>query len=213
MKKLLLLLLTCLLTTAAWADTWTSAPTTADKWKEVLSSYSQSSAPASWTATSNGLELAWTFTYDWATNSQYFVAGKNGLTFGASSKGIKSLTLTCDPGQNIVISKVTIKGLKTGDGSGTASVKLVILLLTIPYPLPTQIQTLFLTALLPVKLKFQFQVLLSANKLYSPVLKLNTQSQLVRLNRLNRPLPPNLAPMRPVSNSQLIVLLPTLHLL
>lgn len=82
----------------------------------MLSTYSQSSAPATWTADG----VVWNLTYGWVDPAkQYFTAGKTGLTFGSSKNGIETITLnTGSIGGDVT--EVTINGVKSGSG-GTVS--------------------------------------------------------------------------------------------
>lgn len=101
----------------ATPTTWTSAPTDTDVWKKILSTYSGTKAPATWTATDNGLEAVWNMTYEWTTANQNFQAGgTNGLIFGSSTKGIKTVTLKSTSFAGETISKITIKGVAAGKG-------------------------------------------------------------------------------------------------
>lgn len=96
--------------------TWSSSPATSDAWKGVLSSYSQAKAPTYWTIDADA-NTQWNMTYEWATSTEYFIAGKNGIAFGAKNKGIKSIILTSSetafPGK---VSNVTVKGVAAGSG-------------------------------------------------------------------------------------------------
>ncbi len=82
----------------------------------MLSKYSQSSAPETWTADG----VVWNLTYGWVdASNQYFTAGKTGLAFGSSKNGIKTITLnTGSIGGDVT--EVTINGVKSGSG-GTVS--------------------------------------------------------------------------------------------
>lgn len=126
MKKLLLTMLLWVgvaLVGMATPTTWISAPTSSDVWKQTLSTYSQSKAPSTWTATDNGLKAEWAMSYDWES-SQFFEAGATGIKFGNKNNTIRTVTLSTSdiPG---TISKVIVKGVAAGS-SGTASCKVTV---------------------------------------------------------------------------------------
>lgn len=116
-----LLLLTTVF--ASTAETWTSTATSAADWDNILtdSSKDTTKAPTAWKGTSNNQEASWTMAYTWQTDGKiYYSRGKNGLTFGSSSAGVKAMTLSTTniPGK---ITSVKIMGVKS-NGSAKLSV-------------------------------------------------------------------------------------------
>ena len=111
-------------TLSAAETTWNSAPKKSDEWKKVLSSYSQNSAPASWTIDATA-KSQWNITYDWANAAkQYFTAGTTGLTIGNSNNAINKITLASSDGAFAgTVSKVILQGVNTNKkGKVTATV-------------------------------------------------------------------------------------------
>lgn len=129
MKKLLLLLtmlvVVCISSYAA-ETTWKSQPTTAAEYDAVFdyTSYTSTTAPTTWTDTSNNQKVVWSITPTWR-KSVYFERGKNGAKWGAADKSGSSRSLsaiefsTSDiPG---TITNVTILSINS-NGTANASV-------------------------------------------------------------------------------------------
>ena len=80
MKKLLLLMVAGVMAVmTASAAIWSSAPTTAAGWDDVLSPSSGSvatEAPSTWTDTNSGLKATWSLDYVWQTTAVYYSRGK-----------------------------------------------------------------------------------------------------------------------------------------
>ena len=104
--------------------TWKSQPTTAAEYDAVFdyTSYTSTTAPTTWTDTSNN--VVWSITPTWR-KSVYFERGKNGATWGAADKSGSSRSLsaiefsTSDiPG---TITNVTILSINS-NGTANASV-------------------------------------------------------------------------------------------
>jgi hypothetical protein len=124
MKKLLLLL--TLIVSAGIslsATTWESVKTTTTDWDAVFDyeKYNSSTAPTTWTDTSNELKAAWTFSYEWASTAVYFARTTNGIQLGSSNATISSFTLqTSDiPG---TITAVTVEGVSSNGSTLTVKV-------------------------------------------------------------------------------------------
>lgn len=127
MKKLLLLLTMLVvvgISSYAAKTTWKSQPTTAAEYDAVFdyTSYTSTTAPTTWTDTSNN--VVWSITPTWR-KSVYFERGKNGATWGAADKSGSSRSLsaiefsTSDiPG---TITNVTILSINS-NGTANASV-------------------------------------------------------------------------------------------
>lgn len=129
MKKLLLLLTMLVvvgISSYAAATTWKSQPTTAAEYDAVFdyTSYTSTTAPTTWTDTSNNQKVVWSITPTWR-KSVYFERGKNGAKWGAADKSGSSRSLsaiefsTSDiPG---TITNVTILSINS-NGTANASV-------------------------------------------------------------------------------------------
>lgn len=129
MKKLLLLLTMLVvvgISSYAAETTWKSQPTTAAEYDAVFdyTSYTSTTAPTTWTDTSNNQEVVWSITPTWR-KSVYFERGKNGAKWGAADKSGSSRSLsaiefsTSDiPG---TITNVTILSINS-NGTANASV-------------------------------------------------------------------------------------------
>lgn len=106
--------------------TWMSQPTTAAEYDAVFdyASYTSTTDPKTWTATSNNQKVDWAITPTWRKNI-YFERGKNGAKWGAADKSGSSRSLsaiefsTSDiPG---TITNVTILSINS-NGTANASV-------------------------------------------------------------------------------------------
>lgn len=106
--------------------TWKSQPTTAAEYDAVFdyTSYTSTTAPTTWTDTSNKQKVVWSITPTWR-KSVYFERGKNGAKWGAADKSGSSRSLraiefsTSDiPG---TITNVTILSINS-NGTANASV-------------------------------------------------------------------------------------------
>lgn len=106
--------------------TWESQPTTAPEYDAVFdyTSYTSTTAPTTWTDTSNNQKVVWSITPTWR-KSVYFERGKNGAKWGAADKSGSSRSLsaiefsTSDiPG---TITNVTILSINS-NGTANASV-------------------------------------------------------------------------------------------
>jgi hypothetical protein len=106
--------------------TWESQPTTAAEYDAVFdyTSYTSTTAPTTWTDTSNNQKVVWSITPTWR-KSVYFERGKNGAKWGAADKSGSSRSLsaiefsTSDiPG---TITNVTILSINS-NGTANASV-------------------------------------------------------------------------------------------
>lgn len=129
MKKLLLLLTMLVvvgISSYAAETTWKSQPTTAAEYDAVFdyTSYTSTTAPITWTDTSNNQNVGWSITPTWR-KSVYFERGKNGAKWGAADKSGSSRSLsaiefsTSDiPG---TITNVTILSINS-NGTANASV-------------------------------------------------------------------------------------------
>lgn len=129
MKKLLLLLTMLVvvgISSYAAETTWKSQPTTAAEYDAVFNytSYTSTTAPTTWTDTSNNQNVVWSITPTWR-KSVYFERGKNGAKWGAADKSGSSRSLsaiefsTSDiPG---TITNVTILSINS-NGTANASV-------------------------------------------------------------------------------------------
>ena len=129
MKKLLLLLTMLVvvgISSYAAKTTWKSQPTTAAEYDAVFdyTSYTSTTAPTTWTDTSNNQNVVWSITPTWR-KSVYFERGKNGAKWGAADKSGSSRSLsaiefsTSDiPG---TITNVTILSINS-NGTANASV-------------------------------------------------------------------------------------------
>ena len=129
MKKLLLLLTMLVvvgISSYAAETTWKSQPTTAAEYDAVFdyTSYTSTTAPTTWTNTSNNQKVVWSITPTWR-KSVYFERGKNGAKWGAADKSGSSRSLsaiefsTSDiPG---TITNVTILSINS-NGTANASV-------------------------------------------------------------------------------------------
>lgn len=129
MKKLLLLLTMLVvvgISSYAAKNTWKSQPTTAAEYDAVFdyTSYTSTTAPTTWTDTSNNQNVVWSITPTWR-KSVYFERGKNGAKWGAADKSGSSRSLsaiefsTSDiPG---TITNVTILSINS-NGTANASV-------------------------------------------------------------------------------------------
>lgn len=129
MKKLLLLLTMLVvvgISSYAAETTWWSQPTTAAEYDAVFdyTSYTSTTAPTTWTDTSNNQKVVWSITPTWR-KSVYFERGKNGAKWGAADKSGSSRSLsaiefsTSDiPG---TITNVTILSINS-NGTANASV-------------------------------------------------------------------------------------------
>lgn len=129
MKKLLLLLTMLVvvgISSYAAETTWKSQPTTAAEYDAVFdyTSYTSTTAPTTWTDTSNNQKVVWSITPTWR-KSVYFERGKNGAKWGAADKSGSSRSLsaiefsTSDiPG---TITNVTILSINS-NGTANASV-------------------------------------------------------------------------------------------
>lgn len=129
MKKLLLLLTMLVvvgISSYAAETTWKSQPTTAAEYDAVFDyiSYTSTTAPTTWTDTSNNQKVVWSITPTWR-KSVYFERGKNGAKWGAADKSGSSRSLsaiefsTSDiPG---TITNVTILSINS-NGTANASV-------------------------------------------------------------------------------------------
>lgn len=129
MKKLLLLLTMLVvvgISSYAADTTWKSQPTTAAEYDAVFdyTSYTSTTAPTTWTDTSNNQKVVWSITPTWR-KSVYFERGKNGAKWGAADKSGSSRSLsaiefsTSDiPG---TITNVTILSINS-NGTANASV-------------------------------------------------------------------------------------------
>lgn len=129
MKKLLLLLTMLVvvgISSYAAETTWKSQPTTAAEYDAVFdyTSYTSTTAPTTWTDTSNNQKVVWSITPTWR-KSVYFERGKNGAKWGAADKSGSSQSLsaiefsTSDiPG---TITNVTILSINS-NGTANASV-------------------------------------------------------------------------------------------
>lgn len=129
MKKLLLLLTMLVvvgISSYAAGTTWKSQPTTAAEYDAVFdyTSYTSTTAPTTWTDTSNNQNVVWSITPTWR-KSVYFERGKNGAKWGAEDKSGSSRSLsaiefsTSDiPG---TITNVTILSINS-NGTANASV-------------------------------------------------------------------------------------------
>lgn len=129
MKKLLLLLTMLVvvgISSYAAETTWKSQPTTAAEYDAVFdyTSYTSTTAPTTWTDTSNNQKVVWSITPTWR-ESVYFERGKNGAKWGAADKSGSSRSLsaiefsTSDiPG---TITNVTILSINS-NGTANASV-------------------------------------------------------------------------------------------
>lgn len=129
MKKLLLLLTMLVvvgISSYAAETTWKSQPTTAAEYDVVFdyTSYTSTTAPTTWTDTSNNQNVVWSITPTWR-KSVYFERGKNGAKWGAADKSGSSRSLsaiefsTSDiPG---TITNVTILSINS-NGTANASV-------------------------------------------------------------------------------------------
>lgn len=129
MKKLLLLLTMLVvvgISSYAAETTWKSQPTTAAEYDAVFdyTSYTSTTAPTTWTYTSNNQNVVWSITPTWR-KSVYFERGKNGAKWGAADKSGSSRSLsaiefsTSDiPG---TITNVTILSINS-NGTANASV-------------------------------------------------------------------------------------------
>lgn len=129
MKKLLLLLTMLVvvgISSYAAETTWESQPTTAAEYDAVFdyTSYTSTTAPTTWTDTSNNQKVVWSITPTWR-KSVYFERGKNGAKWGAADKSGSSRSLsaiefsTSDiPG---TITNVTILSINS-NGTANASV-------------------------------------------------------------------------------------------
>ena len=107
-------------------NTWKSQPTTAAEYDAVFdyTSYTSTTAPTTWTDTSNNQNVVWSITPTWR-KSVYFERGKNGAKWGAADKSGSSRSLsaiefsTSDiPG---TITNVTILSINS-NGTANASV-------------------------------------------------------------------------------------------
>lgn len=129
MKKLLLLLTMLVvvgISSYAAETTWKSQPTTAAEYDAAFdyTSYTSTTAPTTWTDTSNNQKVVWSITPTWR-KSVYFERGKNGAKWGAADKSGSSRSLsaiefsTSDiPG---TITNVTILSINS-NGTANASV-------------------------------------------------------------------------------------------
>lgn len=129
MKKLLLLLTMLVvvgISSYAAETTWKLQPTTAAEYDAVFdyTSYTSTTAPTTWTDTSNNQNVVWSITPTWR-KSVYFERGKNGAKWGAADKSGSSRSLsaiefsTSDiPG---TITNVTILSINS-NGTANASV-------------------------------------------------------------------------------------------
>lgn len=129
MKKLLLLLTMLVvvgISSYAAETTWKSQPTTAAEYDAVFdyTSYTSTTAPTTWTDTSNNQNVVWSITPTWR-KSVYFERGKNGAKWGVADKSGSSRSLsaiefsTSDiPG---TITNVTILSINS-NGTANASV-------------------------------------------------------------------------------------------
>lgn len=129
MKKLILLLTMLVvvgISSYAAETTWKSQPTTAAEYDAVFdyTSYTSTTAPTTWTDTSNNQNVVWSITPTWR-KSVYFERGKNGAKWGAADKSGSSRSLsaiefsTSDiPG---TITNVTILSINS-NGTANASV-------------------------------------------------------------------------------------------
>lgn len=129
MKKLLLLLTMLVvvgISSYAAETTWKSQPTTAAEYDAVFdyASYTSTTDPKTWTATSNNQKVDWAITPTWRKNIN-FERGKNGAKWGAADKSGSSRSLsaiefsTSDiPG---TITNVTILSINS-NGTANASV-------------------------------------------------------------------------------------------
>lgn len=129
MKKLLLLLTMLVvvgISSYAAETTWKSQPTTAAEYDAVFdyTSYTSTTAPTTWTDTSNNQNVVWSITPTWR-KSVYFERDKNGAKWGAADKSGSSRSLsaiefsTSDiPG---TITNVTILSINS-NGTANASV-------------------------------------------------------------------------------------------
>lgn len=126
MKKLLLFMVAGVMAVmTASAAIWSSAPETAAGWDAVLSPSSGSvttKAPSTWTDTNSGLKATWSLDYVWQKTTKYYSRGKNGVTLGSKSAGLKSMTLSTESFVG-TISKVTLKGAKS---NGNAIISVVV---------------------------------------------------------------------------------------
>lgn len=98
MKKLLLLLTMLVvvgISSYAAETTWKSQPTTAAEYDAVFdyTSYTSTTAPTTWTDTSNNQKVVWSITPTWR-KSVYFERGKNGAKWGAADKSGSSRSLS-----------------------------------------------------------------------------------------------------------------------
>lgn len=75
--------------------TWKSQPTTAAEYDAVFdyTSYTSTTAPTTWTDTSNNQKVVWSITPTWR-KSVYFERGKNGAKWGAADKSGSSRSLS-----------------------------------------------------------------------------------------------------------------------
>lgn len=129
MKKLLLLLTMLVvvgISSYAAETTWKSQPTTAAEYDAVFdyTSYTSTTAPTTWTDTSNNQNVVWSITPTWR-KCVYFERGNNGAKWGAADKSGSSRSLsaiefsTSDiPG---TITNVTILSINS-NGTANASV-------------------------------------------------------------------------------------------
>lgn len=120
MRKLLLLL--AVMATAVGflrAETWTSTIDKNNK-NTLLSTYTSTTPPATWTDTSNELTAVWNLSYEWYSSAAGVQAGANGLEVGNKNGGIKQIVVKT---QDIpsVISKVTVEA-KSNASNATLSV-------------------------------------------------------------------------------------------
>lgn len=126
MKKLLLFMVAGVMAVmTASAAIWSSAPETAAGWDAVLSPSSGSvttKAPSTWTDMNSGLKATWSLDYVWQKTTKYYSRGKNGVTLGSKSAGLKSMTLSTESFVG-TISKVTLKGAKS---NGNAIISVVV---------------------------------------------------------------------------------------
>lgn len=130
MKKLLLLLTMLVvvgISSYAAETTWESQPTTAAEYDAVFdyTSYTSTTAPTTWTDTSNNQKVVWSITPTWR-KSVYFERGKNGAKWGAtdnksgSSRSLSAIEFSTSdiPG---TITNVTILSINS-NGTANASV-------------------------------------------------------------------------------------------
>lgn len=106
------------------AATWSSAPTDAAGWDDVLSpsSSTTTTAPTKWLDKSVSESVVWSLDYTWQTDGKvYYTRGKNGVQLGSSKAGLKGMTISSENFAG-TISSVRLKGAKS-NGSANISVK------------------------------------------------------------------------------------------